>query len=181
MRIMAASRSDPLLLPAWCTLNNVFMGYTPITLEDIAPGVYTVLVRSTGYADRVRECPGKPPGSISTVNAVLAPVAPHRPPHHAHDGPTTVTGPIPTTKASPLDPAIVIGIGCLVLLPPEALTFSQGAGILRPGPAQHTPLGREQNAPCRLIPRISRARKVDHHRCLFSLRFSFLKSPVITL
>ena len=96
-------------------LNNVFMGYTPITLEDISPGVYTVMVRSTGYVDR-SETVRVSPGSIATVSAVLAPVTPTPGTTTPTTVVTTVTGPIPTTKASPLDPAIVIGTGCLVFI-----------------------------------------------------------------
>ena len=32
-------------------LNNVYQGYTPMTLDNITPSTYTVMIRSAGYND----------------------------------------------------------------------------------------------------------------------------------
>ncbi|MDO9550196.1 MAG: PEGA domain-containing protein [Methanoregula sp.] len=55
-------------------LNNVFQGYTPMTLENITPTTYTVMIRSAGYNDyseRVSVTAGNT--SYVTASLVLAP------------------------------------------------------------------------------------------------------------
>ena len=55
-------------------LNSVFQGYTPMTLENITPNTYTVIIRSAGYND-YSESFAVTAGNISyiTGSLVLAP------------------------------------------------------------------------------------------------------------
>ncbi len=55
-------------------LNSVYQGYTPLTLDNITPNTYTVMIRSAGYND-YSESVAVTAGNISYVTAslVLAP------------------------------------------------------------------------------------------------------------
>jgi hypothetical protein len=101
-------------------LDNIFKGYTPITLERITPGTYTVMVRTTGYSDwsgRVTVTGGYD----STVYAPLvliqlptpgetSPIITKPPPEVTTTGPGT----LPASGASLVAPVIAMGIACLV-------------------------------------------------------------------
>ncbi|MDP3564695.1 MAG: PEGA domain-containing protein, partial [Methanoregula sp.] len=55
-------------------LNSVFKGYTPLTLDNITPGTYTVMIRSAGfneYSESVRVTAGNT--SYVTASLVLTP------------------------------------------------------------------------------------------------------------
>jgi hypothetical protein len=51
-------------------LNSVYQGYTPMTLWNITPGTYTVIIRSAGY-DEYSESVKVTAGNISYVTASL--------------------------------------------------------------------------------------------------------------
>jgi hypothetical protein len=78
-------------------LNNAFKGLTPITLDSLAPGSYTVLVKLSGYQDW-QATQQVTAGQTSQISATLIPSATPTP---------TQTGLLPLT--------VLAGIGILVL------------------------------------------------------------------
>jgi hypothetical protein len=103
-------------------LKDVYKGYTPITLEGIIPGTYTVEITRTGYRD-YSESVKVTAGNTTNISATLALLP------DSTTVVTTVATPIKTvttvkkstlkvpttwpsvtpTAASPVDPVIVIG------------------------------------------------------------------------
>jgi hypothetical protein len=79
-------------------LNNAFKGLTPITLDSLAPGSYTVLVKLNGYQDW-QATQQVTAGQTSQISATLIPSAAAPTP--------TQTGLFPVT--------ILAGIGLLFL------------------------------------------------------------------
>jgi hypothetical protein len=103
-------------------LNGIFKGYTPITLERITPGTYLVMVQNTGYFDW-SDSVTVTSGHVSTVNAPLVQI--EIPPSKetvptitkpTSDVTTTLPSPTPTTKASPVDPALFLVTACLAFI-----------------------------------------------------------------
>ncbi|MDO8874457.1 MAG: PEGA domain-containing protein [Methanoregula sp.] len=113
-------------------LNNVFQDYTPMTLYNITPGTYTVMVRSAGYND-YSESVSVSAGNTSYVTASLV-LAPEVTTTTTTVPPTTVTTvkttvkstlkvptPWPTdtpTPASPVGVLVIlgaVGVGLIVL------------------------------------------------------------------
>ena len=78
-------------------LNNAFKGLTPITLDSLTPGSYTVLVKLSGYQDW-QATQQVTAGQTAQISATLNPVATPTP---------TQTGLLPVT--------IIAGIGILFL------------------------------------------------------------------
>lgn len=113
-------------------LNNVFQDYTPMTLYNITPGTYTVMIRSAGYND-YSESVSVSAGNTSYVTASLV-LAPEETTTTTTVPPTTVTTvkttvkstlkvptPWPSATATPASPVSIIailgavGVGLIVL------------------------------------------------------------------
>ncbi len=78
-------------------LNNAFKGLTPLTLDSLAPGSYTVLVKLSGYQDW-QATQQVTAGQTAQISATLLPSATPTP---------TQTGLLPLT--------VLAGIGILFL------------------------------------------------------------------
>jgi len=78
-------------------LNNAFKGLTPITLDELTPGTYTVLLKLSGYQDW-QTTQQVIAGQTSQISATLIPVSTPTP---------TQTGLLPLT--------VIAGIGILIL------------------------------------------------------------------
>lgn len=113
-------------------LNSVFKGYTPMTLENITPSTYTVMIRSAGYND-YSESVKVTAGNISYVTASLV-LAPEETTVTTTTPKTTVTTvrttakstatvptPWPSSTPTPASPISIlailgaVGIGFIVL------------------------------------------------------------------
>ncbi|MDD1708664.1 MAG: PEGA domain-containing protein, partial [Methanoregulaceae archaeon] len=79
-------------------LNNAFKGLTPITLDSLTPGSYTVLVKLSGYQDW-QATQQVTAGQTAQISATLIPIAATPTP--------TQTGLLPLT--------VIAGIGILFL------------------------------------------------------------------
>ena len=79
-------------------LNNAFKGLTPITLDELTPGTYTVLLKLSGYQDW-QTTQQVIAGQTSQISATLIPVSTPTP---------TQTGLLPLT--------VIAGIGILILV-----------------------------------------------------------------
>jgi hypothetical protein len=79
-------------------LNNAFKGLTPITLDSLAPGSYTVLVKLSGYQEW-QATQQVTAGQTAQISATLIPVGTPTP---------TQTGILPVT--------IIAGIGILLII-----------------------------------------------------------------
>jgi hypothetical protein len=71
-------------------LNQILKGTTPLTLSDIAPGTYAVLVQKSGYKDWSSSNIQVTAGNTTNVNANLQP----------EDTLTTVATTVPTTRVT---------------------------------------------------------------------------------
>jgi hypothetical protein len=103
-------------------LNGIFKGYTPVTLERITPGTYQVMVRNAGYFDW-SDTVTVTSGHVSVVTAPLVSTEVIPPKETfptitkpTSDVTTTLPSPIPTTKTSPVDPAIFLVTACLAFI-----------------------------------------------------------------
>lgn len=84
--------------PSKVFLNNVYQGYTPMTLDNITPGTYTVMVRNTGYNEWSQNV-AVTAGNTITVFASLV-LAPEETTVTVTTPKTTVTTVKTTTKST---------------------------------------------------------------------------------
>lgn len=110
-------------------VDGSYKGTTPETVDELEEGSYKIILRKSGYNDwgkvvRVTE------GDTSEVDAVLeilttpvpttlrttVPTTVRTTARSTLQLPTTWPSPTPTTPASPVDPALVVGTVCLAFL-----------------------------------------------------------------
>jgi hypothetical protein len=93
-------------------VNNIFRGLSPLTVESLTPGVYTVLVRLSGYQDFMSTV-SVSAGQTAQVSAVLIPASIQTETTRQTVPPTAV----PTkTPMSPMTAAIGLIAGAGIVL-----------------------------------------------------------------
>jgi hypothetical protein len=79
-------------------LDNVFQGYTPLTLQNVAPGSHVVLLKESGYSDW-QTTTQVSAGQVTQLSATLSPV------------PTTTP-----TKSGGMPLAVIGALACILLI-----------------------------------------------------------------
>lgn len=79
-------------------LDNVFQGYTPLTLQNVAPGSHVVLLKESGYSDW-QTTTQVSAGQVTQLSATLSPV------------PTTAP-----TKSGGMPVAVIGALACILLI-----------------------------------------------------------------
>jgi len=85
-------------------INNIFKGLTPLTVDSLTPGSYTIVLRLSGYEDW-RSSVSVSAGQTAQISATLLPVPTTARPNPPTQAPTST--PTPTPAPSPI---LVVGI-----------------------------------------------------------------------